>query len=77
MDAAGNSYVFDGEPDIQHDQELSITQNPVQTGASISDHAFLVPVRVTAEILMSDAMQSFNYHTKRNRADSGQVKFPH
>ena len=60
MDAAGNSYVFDGEPDIQHDQELSITQNPVQTGASISDHAFLVPVRVTAEILMSDAMQSFN-----------------
>jgi len=52
-------YVFDAAIRVEHEQEMVITQNPVQTQASISDHAYLVPARVTAEIAMSDSMQSY------------------
>lgn len=55
----GTLYIFDSCESIDHDQEQVITLNPVQTGAAISDHAYVVPIRVTATILMSDSMQSF------------------
>jgi hypothetical protein len=36
-----------------------MTEHPVQNGASIVDHAFLVPAVVTLEIGMSDVMASY------------------
>src|SRR6185312_10091826 len=52
-------YAFDGVIRAEHQQEVVITQHPVQTGANISDHAFSKPARLTIEITMSDAMQSY------------------
>ena len=34
--------------------ELEITQHPVQSGATISDHAFKKPIRITVKALWSD-----------------------
>lgn len=53
------AYVFDGIIRAEHEQRLVITMNPVQTGAAISDNAYVVPASVVVEISMSDAMQSF------------------
>lgn len=52
-------YAFDAEIDIEHQQELERTQHPVQTGASISDHAFIKPAILRLEVGMSDAMDSY------------------
>lgn len=53
------AYVFDTALDIRHEQDGVITINPVQTGTALNDHFYVTPVRVTAEILMSDSVQSF------------------
>lgn len=52
-------YAFDTAGRAQHDQELVITKNPVQTGAAIGDHSYLQPAQLSAEIWMSDLMQSY------------------
>lgn len=52
-------YVFDNALQASHEQDLTITQNPVQTQASISDHSYIMPARLTIVILMSDAMESY------------------
>lgn len=52
-------YAFDAELQIQHEQRLERTRHPVQTGASISDHAFIVPARLVLDIGMSDAMDAY------------------
>lgn len=52
-------YVFDNALNAIHEQNLTITQNPVQTQASISDHSYLMPAKLTITILMSDSMQSY------------------
>jgi hypothetical protein len=52
-------YVFDAAMRAQHEQQAAVTLNPVQTGAAISDHAYVIPPRLTVEIAMSDSMQSF------------------
>jgi|GEM_PF-1279559 len=52
-------YVFDAILRALHVQELEMTQHPVQTGANISDHAYLRPAELTLEIGMSDAMASY------------------
>jgi hypothetical protein len=51
-------YVFDAFFSVQHDTTLTITKHPVQTGASVSDHAYMEPKQLTFEIGMSDVMQS-------------------
>ena len=53
------AYVFDGVLHADHYQQSVITLNPVQTGAPIADHAYTMPQRLTVELLMSDAMQSY------------------
>ncbi len=53
------AYVFDGAMRADHEQQAVITLNPIQTGAPITDHAYVVPPRLTVELVMSDAMQSF------------------
>ena len=59
---SGNQYVyiFDSPIRVTHEQRSVITMNPVQTGAAVSDHAYVIPARVTVEILMSDAMQAYD-----------------
>ena len=53
------AYVFDGIIRAEHDQQTVITLNPVQTGAAITDNAYIVPPRLVVEIAMSDSMQSY------------------
>lgn len=52
-------YVLDSTLRAEHDQNVVVTMNPVQTGAAMSDHAYVVPPRLTVEFAMSDAMQSY------------------
>lgn len=56
---SSTNYYFDSVLRVTHRQELIATRHPVQTGATISDHAFLTPSMVELEIKMSDTMQSF------------------
>ena len=53
------TYVFDAVLELDHDQRLEKTHHPVQTGADISSHAYLMPARVTLSVGMSDAMDSY------------------
>lgn len=52
-------YVFDAVIELSHEQELELTHHPVQSGASISDHAYIMPARLTLDVGMSDAMDSY------------------
>jgi hypothetical protein len=52
-------YVFDAVFRIEHSQQLRATEHPTQSGASISDHAMLLPAKVVMEIGMSDVMDHF------------------
>ena len=52
-------YVFDAILRAEHEQNTVITQNPVQTGASLTDHAYNEPARITFELFVSDVMRSF------------------
>jgi hypothetical protein len=54
------NYVFDAYFNINHESNLAITEHPVQTGASISDHAYMEAQNVTFEIGMSDVMQDIS-----------------
>lgn len=53
------TYFFDAVMHVDHDQELVATKHPTQSGASITDHAYLLPAAVSLEVLMSDAMDSY------------------
>jgi hypothetical protein len=52
-------YVFDAVYRVMHSRRLRMTEHPVQSGASIADHAFIMPAKISLEIGMSDAMQAF------------------
>ena len=52
-------YVFDAVIRLEHDQRLTKTKHPVQTGSNISDHAYMEPAEVVLDIRMSDAMDSY------------------
>jgi hypothetical protein len=52
-------YVFDAVIRNTHSQQLRKTIHPVQTGASVSPHAYLMPPEIELEIGMSDAMQQY------------------
>lgn len=53
-----NGYFFDAFLSIDHNLQLEMTEHPVQTGASITDHTYLKPNELTMEIGMSDVMAS-------------------
>jgi len=53
------TYVFDAVLELEHDQRLEKTRHPVQTGADISSHAYLMPPRLVLFIGMSDAMDAY------------------
>ncbi|MBQ9211076.1 MAG: hypothetical protein IJ153_05710 [Clostridia bacterium] len=50
-------FIFDAVFSTEHNLSVTATQHPVQTGSSVSDHAFTNPSEVSIEIGMSDAMQ--------------------
>ncbi|WP_203421490.1 phage baseplate protein [Brevibacillus borstelensis] len=47
-------WFFDAFLRSTHTSRLTITEHPVQTGAAVTDHAFLQPKELTMEIGMSD-----------------------
>ena len=51
-------YFFDGFMQVDHTIELQTTENPVETGASIVDHAYVKPAEIVMKIMMSDVHQS-------------------
>lgn len=53
-----NGYFFDAIIREEHTSTLQITEHPVQSGANITDHAFMQPARLVMEIGMSDAMDA-------------------
>lgn len=48
------NFVFDAVFSTDHSANLTVTQHPVQSGASISDHAYMEPDEVSIEIGMTD-----------------------
>jgi hypothetical protein len=53
------TYVFDAVLTLDHEQRLEKTRHPVQTGADISSHAYLMPAQLSLYIGMSDAMAAY------------------
>jgi hypothetical protein len=53
------TYFFDAILRAEHRQELRKTEHPIQSGASIVDHCYLIPANVSLEIGMSDCMARF------------------
>lgn len=51
-------YFFDGFISTKISHSLEITENPVETGAAIVDHAYVKPSEVTMQIKMSDVHKS-------------------
>jgi hypothetical protein len=47
-------FVFDATVEEVHDAEVQITENPVEFGANISDHAFVLPRRITISGRITD-----------------------
>lgn len=52
-------WFFDAFFKMTHTSRLTITDQPVQTGAALTDHAFLQPRELTMEIGMSDVATSY------------------
>lgn len=51
-------WFFDAYLKMNHTSRLTITDHPVQTGAALSDHAFLEPRELSMDIGMSNAARS-------------------
>lgn len=51
-------YFFDGFMTVDYTHELEITSNPVETGASVTDHSYVKPAEIQMLIRMSDVHQS-------------------
>jgi hypothetical protein len=52
-------WFFDAFLKMDHTSRLTITDHPVQTGAAITDHAFLQPRQLSMDIGMSNVAKSF------------------
>jgi len=55
-----SSYVFDAVTATDHDQALTKTRHPVQTGSAISSHAYIEPASLVLYVLMSDAVAAYS-----------------
>lgn len=51
-------YFFDATFKEDHTTEVVLTKHPVQTGANVTDHAYVLPAKLVFEIGMSDIMDS-------------------
>jgi hypothetical protein len=66
--------VFDAVFDETHESDLEVTDNPVETGVVVSDHAYMKPLKVTlmagvSDIVLDDAVTSDPF-----ASDSGRSK---
>lgn len=52
-------FFFDAYIRLDHTRKTKITQHPVETGASITDHAYVEPAELIIEVGMSDACVSY------------------
>lgn len=53
------TYVFDAVLRLDHEQDVEKTQHPIQTGAAVNTHAYLLSGRLSLMVGMSDAMDSY------------------
>jgi hypothetical protein len=53
-------YVFDAVLKTEHVGARRLTQHPVQTGASLTDHSFRIPSRLVMEVGVSDVMSAYD-----------------
>ncbi|RKN74997.1 phage baseplate protein [Paenibacillus ginsengarvi] len=51
-------WFFDAYIRMDHTSRLTITEHPVQTGAAVSDHAFLQPRELSMDVAMSNVNTS-------------------
>lgn len=51
-------YFFDAFLRVDHTTKTTITKHPVQTGAALTDHAFMEPAELSMEIGMTDVNAS-------------------
>jgi len=58
---SGENIFFDAVLNTDHNTGVTPTEHPVQSGASISDHAFVNPEEITLEIGNSDVHHSDGY----------------
>lgn len=58
---SGENIYFDAVLNTDHNTGVTPTEHPVQSGASISDHAFVNPEEITLEIGNSDVHHSDGY----------------
>lgn len=58
FDTGREKLIFDAIFSIQHESTTNITEHPIQTGASVADHAYEEPSKLTFDIGMSDVMES-------------------
>jgi hypothetical protein len=70
---ATTTYVFDAVLMLEHEQRLEKTHHPVQTGADISSHAYLMPARCSLDVGMSDAMDSYSTGVRQTATGSASV----
>lgn len=52
-------FFFDAYLRLDHTRKTKITQHPVETGAAITDHAYVEPAELIIEVGMSDSCVSF------------------
>jgi len=52
------AYFFDAFLSVAHSSKLKITENPVESGSTVADHAYMEPRELTMEIGMSDVLTS-------------------
>lgn len=43
-----------------HTSEIEITSNPIETGAEVNDHAYIVPKKITLEFADANAVATWN-----------------
>lgn len=70
VDADGNRFLFDAVFSAAHSVSVSVTNHPVQSGASVSDHAWVEPETVSLSVGVSDAMTDASAPTDESRSVS-------
>lgn len=56
---ASTAYVFDAVLSLEHEDDMTVTHHPVQTGSDISSHAYVEPAELTLYVLMSDVAAQY------------------
>lgn len=65
---------FDGVMSETHNYSVVSTDNPIEVGANITDHAYVAPREVTLDIMVGDIYQSFTtpsaYNLSKRSSDA-------